>query len=288
MRFLRPDEISNGDVVRTFRHSPVGPLVMSAFFSAPLVALVFGWENVLRATTSLPWFGWIVVGPVLALVALIWWVCLAALRSLVHASFLSSNWLVKTTRDGFYLQLRSYQNHHFLLDGPTVVFFSFGEVARTRRVTESFEAGSSGDRSRRHRRWLELQLVNVDTAPLEAWLAAERARPAPRTRTLGVKSSVRFGHVPVLVPRAGVVYVDWLGRGLLDALAEHVATVEDADVALDASEQRTFETRIGELVARGETIAAVGLARDERNLSLTEAHSLIRSVRERRRSSTAA
>lgn len=285
MRFLRSDEVPSGEVVRTFRHSAIGPLMLSAFFSAPLVALVSGWATAWHFLCSLTWFAWIAAGPVLVITAGIWWICLAATRAVVYATFLPSNWLVKTTRDGLYLQLRSYQNHHFTLDVPTVAYFAFDELASVRRAVETFDVGGVDDRRRGRRTWLEFQLNGVDTAPLSAWLAAERARPAPRTRTLGVESSTRFDHTPVVVPRAGVVYVDWLGRGLLRAIGEHVATAEDSNVALDAQDQRMFETRVNELVARGEHFAAIKLARKERKLSLTEAHSLVKSVRERGASS---
>ncbi|MCC6409111.1 MAG: hypothetical protein IT453_18275 [Planctomycetes bacterium] len=278
MRLLEPDQLASDAVVRSFRHSPLGALVMSAFFTAPLVAVVWNWASVARAASEVPWPAWLLLGPLALLAIAIEWLCLSASRELVHAAFLPSNWLVKTTRDGLYVQLRSYQNHHFALDVPTVAYFGFDELASVRMVKETYDPTARGARASVTRKWIELAIASGDTRELEAWLAAEPKRPAPETRTLGLRARTRYGHHPVVVPRAGVIYVEALG-GLLDALAEHVQRADSAAVRLGADDQRPLEARIGELVARGDTFAAVALARAERKLSLTDAHSLIERVR---------
>lgn len=280
MRLLNAEQIQPEEVLRTFRHSRLGPLILCVVFTAPLAALIWKWADVARLASELPWPSWIVLGPIAVIGAAIGWLCMSAARAVLSASFLPSNWLVRTTRDGVYLHLRSFQNHHFPLDVPTVAFLPFSEIANACRVTESFEAGPRDDRSRTQKRWLALTLAGVDTEPISAWLTAERTRPAPMTRMLGIRSSTRFQHAPVIVPRHGVVYVEWMGRALLRAFAEHVSTAEARDTALDAPSGRPLEARLEELLARGESIAAVTLAREERKLSLTEARSLVESVRE--------
>ncbi|MBI5433762.1 MAG: hypothetical protein HZA52_13100 [Planctomycetes bacterium] len=279
MRLLQPDQVASDAVERTFRHSPIGALVMSAFFTAPLIAIVWNWASFAHAASEVPWPAWLLLGPLALLAIAIEWLCLSASREVVHTAFLPSNWLVKTTRDGLYLQLRSYQNHHFALDAPTIAYFAFDELAGVRLVKETYDAATRNDRGRTTRKWIELAFANGDTRELEAWLAAEAKRPAPETRTLGLRARTRFGHHPAVVPRAGVLYVEALGGGMLAALAEHVRRAETTAVRLDADDQRPLEARIGELVARGDTFAAIALARAERELSLTDAHSLIERVR---------
>jgi hypothetical protein len=281
MRLLHAEQIQSVDVLGTFRHSPLGPLFLWAVFTAPLAALIWKWQFVAQQAGEIPWPAWCLIAPFALIAAAIGWLCVSAAMAVLIASFLPSNWLVKTTRDGVYLHLRSFQNHRYALDVPTVAFLPFHEIAGACRVTESFETGSTDERSRAQKRWVELTLTGVDTEPLSAWLAAERTRPAPMTRMLGIRASTRFLHTPVVVPRPGVVYVEWLGRAMLRALAEQVSTSAAREIALDAPSERPLEARLAELVARGESIAAVALAREERKLSLAEARSLVEDVERR-------
>jgi hypothetical protein len=279
MRFVSPDEILTEDVQRTFRHSPLGALILCVVLCAPIAALFLGREGVADAARALPWPAWLVVAPLGLLMGTILWLCVSASLWVFRAALKPTNWLVKTTREGLYVHLRSFQNHHFPSDVPTAVFLPYGAIARARRVDESYAAGSRDERTRARKRWLELELRGVDTAPLAAWLAAERARPAPSTRTLGVRSATRFHHAPVVVPRPGCVYVEWMGRALLQAIADHVDAAEPRELALDAPGARSLEARVDELIARGDSFAAVDLVREERSLSLTEAHALVRGRR---------
>jgi hypothetical protein len=279
MRLLDAEQIQPEDVLRTFRHSPLGPLILCAVFTAPLAVLIWNWRLAAQLAGELPWPAWFVVAPIALIAAAIGGLCISAARAVLVASFLPSNWLVKTARDGVYLHLRSFQNHHFPLDVPTVAFLPFGEISSACRVTESFATGSRDERSRTRKRWIALTLAGADTEPISAWLAAERTRPAPVTRMLGIRASTRFQHAPVIVPRPGVVYVEWLGRALWRAFAQKVSTAESKTVALDAPNGRALEVRLAELIARGEPIAAVALAREERKLSFTAARSLVESVR---------
>jgi hypothetical protein len=94
MRFLCPEDVPEGDVERTFRHSPLAALVIHLWFLAPAVALVWRFDLALEAARALPVWAWIVVGPIALLAVALAWLVLSATRAVVHASLLRSNWLV--------------------------------------------------------------------------------------------------------------------------------------------------------------------------------------------------
>ncbi|MCK6445509.1 MAG: hypothetical protein L6Q99_03880 [Planctomycetes bacterium] len=275
MRFLHLDHVPAA-VERTFRHSRFGALLFSAVLTAPLAFAVWHAERVLELVRSIPWYAWPLAGPLGLLVLALGALCAFASRELVHAAFLPTNWLVKTSRDGLFVQLRSWQNHHFALDLPTVAFIAWDEIASVRRVCETPPA--TGRRTPPTRRWLELELSRGDTTPLAEWLAAEARREPPERKRFGVRWRTRYHHVPVLVPQPGVVRVEWLGRGLWKALAERVRVEEPRAVRLgDAA--LPLEARVAECVARGDELTAIALARTERHVSLVEARSLVERVR---------
>jgi hypothetical protein len=273
--FVRAEEIPEGEVGRAFRHSRISSSLLFVALGAPVGAVIWKSGAVWEAARALPGIGWIVVAPITLIAGTVLWLCFNAARWVMIASFLRSNWLVKTARDGIYLHLRSFQNHHFPDDVPTALFLPYSAIARVRRVDETLPDSTPTDRSQARKRWLELELSGVDTAPLATWLEAERKRPAPTTRSLGVRSRTRFHHAPVVVPRPGAVYVEWMGRKLFEALAERTSAAEPAARELAAADGAPLETRLHALVVRGDPFAAVALAREERGLSLSEAKSLV-------------
>ena len=81
-----------------------------------------------------------------------------------------------------------------------------------------------------------------------------------------------------MVPAPGVVRVERVSRALLRELGRHVELRAPKRVDLDPADGRPLETRLGELLARGERMGAIQLARQERKLSLTEAHALVSAL----------
>lgn len=276
MRLLHLDRVPADEIERTFGHSRATALFMSAFLTAPLAFALWHGERVFELVASIPWYVWPLAGPLGFLALALGALCVFASRELVHAAFLPTNWLAKTSREGLFVQLRSWQNHHFALDVPTVAFFAWDELANVRRVSETPPV--TGRRTPAARRWIELELARVDTMPLVEWLAAETRRQPPERKRFGVRWRSRYHHVPVLVPQSGVVRLEWLGRGLWNVLAERMRVEEPRETQLGDPEQ-PLETRVAECVARGDEFAAIALARRERQLTLTEAKSLVERVR---------
>lgn len=61
----------------------------------------------------------------------------------------------------------------------------------------------------------ELRVQGLETDELRQAIARERKRKGPEKSFLGVRSSGRSNHAPVLVPEPGVVRVDWRGKAML-------------------------------------------------------------------------
>ena len=189
-----------------------------------------------------------------------------------------TNWIVKTTDEGLYLNLRSYQNRHFPDDAPTIAFLRYAEIASARAVRESYERGLDGERSTHNLGWLELRLADVDTRELAECVQRERTRQGPERRCLGIRGRTRSNHVPVLVPAVGIVRIERVSRALLREFGRRVRLEEPRRVDLDLPEGRGLEQRVRDFLARGERFGALELVRRERNLSLTAAHDWVREI----------
>jgi hypothetical protein len=55
-------------------------------------------------------------------------ICLLIFQRLVTARFRSSNWLIRMTEHGLFVKFRSYLNHHFSDQDPTVVLLPYSEI----------------------------------------------------------------------------------------------------------------------------------------------------------------
>src|SRR5262245_24724995 len=54
--------------------------------------------------------------------------CLVVYQKSITARFQPSNWLVRMTDHGLYIQFRSYLNRHFSPEDYTVVYLPYGEI----------------------------------------------------------------------------------------------------------------------------------------------------------------
>jgi len=201
----------------------------------------------------------------------LWLLCLHVVGQVAYRAMLPSNWLLRVAPAGLLLNLRSYQNPHFPCDGPTVVRFTWPELARARKVVErSTRRGKHGHETLVRKSWVELELAVTDTGELERLIAAERNRPGPERSFLGIRGRSRSNHVPVFVERPGVLRMDWVGGGVLRALERHLALGPRLTIDLDR-QPGDLDARLCALLARGNRFAALELARRELGLSLSEA-----------------
>ncbi|HEX6884418.1 MAG TPA: hypothetical protein VF530_13655 [Planctomycetota bacterium] len=252
---------------RVFRHPRLGYLLVLPFLCAPLGVAVL----LLPVLDALPWAAWLLLGPVFAFGGALYALVLASTLQGARRAFGRTNWLLRVSPAGLVLNLRSFQNAHFPEDGPTVARLAWPEVARAREVREP--APGAEHAASVTARWLQLELAGVDTAPLEALVRAERERPGPARRFLGITGRSRSGHVPVWVAAPGIVRCSWPGREALRALEPSVSCAEPLVLAPDA--EPDLERRLAELVRRGERLRAIAHARAELGLSTTEARARI-------------
>jgi len=275
MRLLLHDELPRVPIERVFRHSLVGGFVMLLVIGAPAVLAAVFWRPIASAFGALPWIAWLVVAPVLLVSFGLYLLVLSAAKSSAQAGLLRTNWVLRVSGAGIGVQLRSFRNAHFRSDVPTVLWLDPAEIERARRVIESGWIQNSRGKTLLRGSWLELELRNVDCVPIEKRLAEERADQGPEIRVLGIKTRSRFDEMPAYFVRPSVLRVEWLGRGMLDALRKEVEVAEDLKLDLDQALGTELEPRVQALCTRGMRIAAYELLCRERGLSLGEAKKFI-------------
>lgn len=276
MRFLTTRELAGIATERTFRPGRAGPTLLAGGIWGLAALPLFARAEFADAAASMPWFAWVLAAPVLLVALLLALVVLHGTAEFARNAWRRSAWSARTAWDGVYLNLRSWQNAHFPDDGPTIAFVPWNELASATELVERVDRGTAR-RAPPARRFLVLELSNVDTRELEALLREEATRPGPERSFFGLRSRGRYHHTPVIVPRPGVVQVEWLGRGFRDEIARRVVTSPTTRVERIADASRPIEDRIAELVQRGDPLAAVELARREGGLSLLEAKELVES-----------
>src|SRR5262245_12178151 len=163
MHLLRLDEVPIGERDRVFRHSPARALFAAlAALCAAGGFFLFGWQH----------------GSVLAYyLAGLTLLGLLVMRGIVLARFQPSNWLVRLSAAGLYVQFRSYLNYHLLREEPTVVFIRHEEIRSVRLVRQrrdipdmDSERSQVNNASAQRRRLVEIDLT-ADSSLLAQALA---------------------------------------------------------------------------------------------------------------------
>ena len=234
---------------------------------APLLAVIHGPE--------LPWFAWIVVGPLLALWLPIGLLLTTSLFGVFRACLRPTSWRAVVAKDALILNLRSERNAHFGGDDPTVLHLDYHEIAGVRRVLETHTEEVGGE-SRHHRtRWIELGLKRTeDTEDIAIACMLEATRKPPSTRRFGITTSVRHHHITVCVPEAGVVRVAWDAR-LFRALESQLRVAPAARIDHDEAQAPPADTEQAlQLLREGQPMAALRRLR-EAGFTLREAKAFL-------------
>ena len=213
---------------------------------------------------------------------------LLLLHRLVTNRFHPLNWLVRVGDEGLFIHFRSYLNDHLSPDDPTVVFLSYSEIRSTRLVRERVTKPDMNHGSTTEiQHWVELELA-TDTAALVDALGTERGRPAAMEKRWYGTSSTLYLDYPVQMQTPPFLRVRWQvvprSAVLLDALRPRVEIAPEVKVSEDffalqnlpAAEQ---EKRLRELNERGQTMAAIYMARRLYGCNLTEATNLVNGLR---------
>ncbi|MBI5362067.1 MAG: hypothetical protein HZA53_02740 [Planctomycetes bacterium] len=277
MRLLRASECASIPLECTFRPGRAGPTVLCLLLWGLLAVPVLARADLQRLASSIPWFAWVLAGPLFAIALLLGVLVLHGTAEFAVNAWRKSAWIAATSWDGVYLNLRSWQNAHFPDDGPTVAFVPWTELDSVHVVVERVDPGTTRS-APSSRKWIALALRGVDTRELERRLHAEAARPGPERRWCGISMRSRYHHTPVIVPKAGVVQVEWTTAGFLRELALRVQASPTPELTRIAEPARSLEERVAELVQRGDPLSAVELARRAGGLSLLEAKELVERV----------
>jgi hypothetical protein len=260
-----------GDVV--FRHGRIGPTVAFAVFAvaalaaaaAPLLGFDLPRPVAYGSSLGLTLFAWVASG-------------------VARAAWGPSNWLLRATPDGLYLKFRSYLNHGMPASDETVVFLARHQIvtlsALTRATTRP-DPETTGGEQRRRRKFLRIRLDGGDLAGLAGHLSRERKRWAGSGNFRH-----RSNHQLVRTIGSGIVEVEWAGMGsverALGLLAPRYpigAPERIDDRALAGAPRSDLETQVQELAARGETMAAIKLAKRLYGIGTTEAKALVEKLR---------
>lgn len=214
-------------------------------------------------------------------------VLLLLLRQFVIARFDPSNWLVRLGDEGLFIHFRSYLNERLPAEDPTAMFLPWQDIRSARLVREHLETKDMDGRTvTQYLKWIELEL-GIDPAPLVEILNAERARPGVMEKHWYGSSKTLYQDYPVQMPTAPFLRLKWQvvppASVLLNALRERVPISPEVVVTDDFSnlqalppEQR--KERLRELDKRGETIAAVYMARRLFGCDLTEAMNYVKGL----------
>jgi hypothetical protein len=277
MRLLRLREVEIGPNDRVFHHARLRALIVWLAGFAAATAFFF------HAYTA-KWPPGYFFGPLLLLFLLL------TLR-MVTARFHRSNWLVRVNERGIYVQYRSYLNYQLPAGDPSVVFFSFGEIASARLIKERVETpdtGKQGDTQTQYLRHVELELSG-DPAPLAAALGAELGEQAPSEKRWYGTSSTLYRDYPVAMSSPSSVRIHWDvvpgAQKFLDALRPYTVIGDPVSLNRDFAHLKSLsredqQRQLRELVARGQNITATYVARKLYGCSLGEAKQMVDSVRE--------
>jgi len=214
----------------------------------------------------------------------------------ISARFRSSNWLARTNTQGVFVHFRSYLNYHLSAQDLTVVFIPYAQVRGARQVRQSTRISSPDGASEVHTvRYVELELTG-DTSLLREALATEASRSAPRKSRWYGTSSTLYQDFPVgMSSSSPFLRMAW---SVVPGPASFLAVLPPETLILESSTVSQDFTHLGnltpedqrqhlrELVQRGETIAAIQLARNLYGYGLAEARDFVTGLAGRK-SSTA-
>jgi hypothetical protein len=275
MRLLRLQDVAIGPKDRIFRHARLRALVVWLAGFAAAAALFF------KAFTE-KWPPGYIFGPFLLLFLLL------TLR-FVTARFHPSNWLVRMSETGIYVQYRSYLNYHLPAVEPSVFFLSFGEIASARLIKERVEnpdPAKPGAAQTQYLRHIELEL-SADPAPLAEALQAERSEQAPPEKRWYGTSSTLYRDYPVRMFSPKFIRIHWDvvpgAQKFLEAIRPHTVIADPVSLTQDFTHLKSLsrddqQKQLRELAARGELIAATYAARQLYGGSLAEAKQTVNSL----------
>lgn len=278
LRLLRFADVPTSPADRLFRYS-----------RARAVALVVA---VLAGSAGLIVLGLQRRSWLLGYLAVIGLLALVIMQTFVRARFRPTNWLVRATDAGMFVQFRSYLNYRFAPECLTVAFLPYDKVqsarvVRERRILPDPDRDSPrlGGFTEQRRTLIELELSG-NLNPLRRAMDDEIARCLGSPTGVG-RGRTRYQHIPVRMSSPATMQLEWKVTPGPDALLDILrargipagrgeTTVDFQELAvLSADEQRE---RLTELARTGNKLAAVALVRRLYGYDLTKAKAFVEEL----------
>jgi hypothetical protein len=279
MRLLSPDEmpqVVHGIVCRQSR-------LATLLGTTVLLAMLLGMPAFFLWHFRPPWWG-LLIATIPAGFLVRWMV------GHVLKSWRRTNWLVRVSPNGVWLNIRSYLNRGFPA-ACTIVHLPYVEIDTAREYACRRAEKSSDGTTVWTERYLELQLNDRVPDELRTELAEERRRQVTKSHLGGmVTSRSRSGHSPVTVVGENVIRVawrsrfDWIVPSLKRTLRELRGRVRIGERAqADYSDLQNLPVEeidklTLQLVETGDKLGAVKLLTDRRGYSATEAHRFVEEL----------
>jgi hypothetical protein len=271
MKLMRAVDVPQSRLDRVFRSSPAAAVLAAS--SAIVVSAVLIGVGVHKGSG----LAYYLAGALL--------LALVVCRRFVLARFRPSNWLVRMTGEGLFIQLRSHLNHRLAADDHTVVFIPYREIRSARKVREQLEVlyrdldqPMSEKTSEVRRTLVEFELAG-DCTPLANALSKEHARRP--------SSGALYKHYPVRLTEPPSLRVEWRvvpgAEEFLDALRPHVTVASPIAETNDYTDLQGLtldeqKQRLRALVEAGQGIDAVHIARKLFGGDLAQARAFVESL----------
>jgi hypothetical protein len=259
------------------RSSPAANLMFVLLAGILVVGTVLGGARIVAAMAPMM----ILLASVpIAIVGLALCILFSASIHALCASLRPTNWSVQVGSQSLVINLRDYRNAKPGEPVPALTI-PLGEIRKTLEVTEHWtRLGRGPSKVIRvvQRKYVDLILNGIDTAPLAAVLLKERRRNSQKSPTDNRGSKIRFHDLGVIVVQPGIVRLTSSKR-LVEALSHLIRFDQPQRVDLDdqlASEPSLLRARAMDL--RGERVQATNMLAREEGLSHSEARELLDKV----------
>lgn len=294
LKLVSRKDVPYDDAILIARMSPWGHGIAGLLLLGWSIAVpVFVYDQGFRFDTT-SFFGIVLSSFSSVVIGLVILVCLVAglafLSSFI-ATLKSTNWTLIVNQSGLYVNLRSYTDFRLPATDAVVLFIPKQEVRRLKLLGKKFRVLSNKGQSMvtvddqiESYSYLELSLYGKDLSIAEQCLADEKKKFCP-TYVKGVTAAAKGSAVEILPD--GIVKIHWKTRAtrltpslnktvkLLQQFYSVISREEDESPLIRDLEQDEKEIRLLDLVATGNKMDAVILARQLYGYDLTEAHNFI-------------
>lgn len=270
----------SGSPVKLMRVADVPILDRDRVYRASPGRALFWATVVVLASLVLGVGAWLQRSWIAGYVAIVLLLILLVTRRMVTARLRPSNWLVRMSDAGLYIQFRSYLNFRFPTDDTTVAFIPFGEIRSARSVRRTSQTPDESTRGWQTKvSWLVSLELTGNLIALSQALADEREKQLPGAAT--------YRHYPVRVISPTRVHVEWDvvpgAAAFLEALGRHTEIGSSVElhedfVRMAHLSREEQEQHLRTLAESGDTITAIKVARQLYSFDLAQAREFVKGL----------